>query len=278
MLNKLFKSDKSKSNKAPIAAPSSQQNTAPSLAGSAGGDQATAALLRAIDEKRAEDPLIGMKIGAKEVLNLITTALTEERGVHIESLLSLLGSVAGYTCQASLREAAIHREKMPEDKVFMVLGGKDGRKYFFGNFLNTALLEQPHSLLAYTFSAAHQLGWTEKPNIEEIIKAVADKVGSDEFGIPNIPDAHKAHDLPINYVLNAWPVLFPTIRMFCKVPNEWPVLMGMATHNAILMSKGILDPTIAARIVMESAIPMSKVNIEEFNHPDYQGCGQNDLA
>ena len=61
-------------------------------------DAQTASLMRAIDEKRKSDPLIGAKLGAKEVFQRIVNGMkkSDPKGVHYESLLCILGSLAGY--------------------------------------------------------------------------------------------------------------------------------------------------------------------------------------
>jgi len=41
---------------------------------------------------------------------------------------------------------------------------------------------------------------------------------------------------------------------------QWPVLLGIAIQQAMYLGKGIIDPGLAVSIVMESAVPMSKVD------------------
>ena len=54
----------------------------------------SSAFFQAINEKRREDPLIGAKIGAKEIFHRIAQGMKDERGVHAESLLCALGALA----------------------------------------------------------------------------------------------------------------------------------------------------------------------------------------
>ena len=69
-------------------------------------DPKTAALINAIRERSQEDPFIGAKLGAKEVFQRLVEGMKDSNGVHIESLLTALGALAGYACQANLREQA----------------------------------------------------------------------------------------------------------------------------------------------------------------------------
>lgn len=223
-------------------------------------DPAAAALMRAIEEKRKTDPLIGAKLGSKEVNQRLINAMKNEKGVHVESLLSALGALAGYSCQANLRAQALAKG-MPETAAFTVIDTADGKKYFFGDPLNQALAESQYSVWGLAAGAAQHNGCSSLPDISEMFAHVSKTVGSDEFGIPRIPEGHQPGDTPINYVRIFWPNLLPTIKKFCQKPSEWPILFGLAAQEIMDMSKGVIAPDLALTIVMESAIPMSKVDL-----------------
>ena len=57
-----------------------------------------AKLLAAIVAKQKEDLMIGLKIGAKEVTDRLIEFLQSKKGVHMESLLTILGALAGFSC------------------------------------------------------------------------------------------------------------------------------------------------------------------------------------
>jgi hypothetical protein len=223
-------------------------------------DPALAALLRVIEEKRKTDPLIGAKIGAKEVSQRLLNGMKTEKGVHIESLLCALGAVAGYSCQANLRAQAVMKG-IPETAPFTVVKTADGRQYFFGDPLNQALAEAQLSVWGLAAGAARQAGSTTLPDIQSIFKRVSETVGHETFGIPQLPENHRAGDLPINYVKALWPVLLPIAKQFCQKPSEWPVLFGLSIQDAIEKGKSVIAPDLALKIVMESAIPMSKIDL-----------------
>jgi hypothetical protein len=58
-----------------------------------------------------------------------------------------------------------------------------------------------------------------------------------------------------------WPQLFPLAQKFCDKPSDWPILFGVAIQEIIFASKDLIDPDLALRIVMESAVPMSKIYV-----------------
>lgn len=219
---------------------------------------ATAVFLQTIAGK-CEDPLIGAKLGAKEIFQRLTQGMKDEKGVHIESLLCALGALAGFACQASVRGEYILEKGFDEKKVFTILGCANGRQYFFGDMVNKLLAESQYSIWSLAAGAVQHLGVNKLIDIGEIFKHTAQTVGGDSFGIPRIPQDHKPGDLPQNYLKHLWPVLFPVVKQFCPA-SEWPLLFGLAIQEGIYLGKDVLDPLLALSIVMESAIPMSKVD------------------
>jgi len=223
-------------------------------------DPKTAALIHAIREQSEEDPLVGARIGAKEIFQRLLNGLKNEKGVHIESLLCALGALAGYSCQANLRAQALAKG-MPETAAFQTVGTKGGKEYFFGDPLNNALAGSQYSVWGLAAGAAQHAGAKELPDLNEIFQHTSSVVGGDQFGIPRVHENHRAGDTPINYLKALWPSLLPTVKLFCPNSVDWPILYGLALQEAIDLGKSAIDPALALKIVMESAIPMSKVDL-----------------
>jgi hypothetical protein len=223
-------------------------------------DPKTAALITAIRERSKEDPLVGAKLGAKEVFQRLLDGMKDSKGVHVESLLTALGALAGYACQANLRAQALAKG-MPETAPFRVIGTKNGKQYFFGDPLNNALAGSQHSVWSLVGGAAQHAGAKDFPDLNEIFQHTSSVLGSEQFGIPRVPDNHKPAGTPLNYLKAFWPALFPTVKLFCPNPVDWPILYSLAIQEAIYAGKEAVDPGLAFRIVMESAIPMSKVDL-----------------
>ncbi len=218
------------------------------------------ALVHAIRERSKQDPLVGAKLGAKEVLQRLIDGMKNERGVHVESLLCALGALAGYACQANLRAQALAKG-VRETAAFTIVEAKDGKKYFFGDPLNHALAETKYSVWGLAAGAAQQAGAKELLDIGELFQHTSSVLGSPQFGKPRVPADHPPGDLPLNYLKGLWPALFPLVKLFCPNPVDWPVLYGLAIQEAIAMGKSVIAPELALRIVMESALPMSKVDL-----------------
>jgi hypothetical protein len=218
------------------------------------------ALLRQIAERSKTDPLIGAKIGSKEVTQRMLSAMKTEQGVHIESLLCALGALAGYSCQASLRAQAVARG-LPEAGLLTSVQTKDGKTYFFGDHLNKPLAESKYSVWGIAGAGAQDAGCQSLLDLNDIFKHTSSVVGTEAFGRLRVPDKNVPHDLPLNYVRTLWPALKPLTIKYCQNPEHWPVLFSLSIQEVIVMGKSVLDPCIALRLVMEAAIPMSKVNL-----------------
>jgi hypothetical protein len=223
-------------------------------------DPAAEALARAIREQSESDPLVGAKAAAEEIFQRLLAAMKTDRGVHVESLLCALGALAGYACQANLRAQAVAKG-LPETAAFMTVKGADGKNYFFGDPLNEALVQSQYSVWTLAAGAAQNAGATALLDIHEIFAHTAQVVGGEQFGVPRLPENYRPADLPINYLAKLWPALFPIVKLLCPTPVDWPIAYSLAIHKAIEAGKGVIHPEVALSIVMEAAVPMSKVEL-----------------
>lgn len=235
-------------------------STLPSALRAADPERWEAELLQRVAEMSGEDPLIGAKIGGKELAQRMMAAIKTERGVHIESILGALGSLAGYSCQASVRALA-RSQGLDETAHFVRAEGADGKVYFFGDALNKPLAECQYSVWSLAAGGAQAAGCLDILDPSGVFAHVAGTVGSSEFGLPRLPPELLIHDTPLNYVEAFWPKLLPLISKFCPDPEHWPILMGLAIQDIMSQGKDVLDPCLALKIVMECAVPMSKVDL-----------------
>lgn len=219
------------------------------------------ALLRQIAEKSKEDPLVGAKLFSKEILQRAIDTLKSDRGLHSESLISAIGSVAGYSCQESVRAAMALNQQDP-DAAFLKVAGADGKNYFFGDPINQHLIENKISIWTLAAAAAQDSGSKELLDIQELVSYVSSTVGSKEFGTSRIGEDHRTSHEPAEYVKAMWKPLLEPMKEFCPNPQLWPIACGLALQQAIVLCKDALHPDVALSIAMESAVPMSKVDID----------------
>ncbi len=212
----------------------------------------------------SSSPFFAVKKGGKEIASKLFTAMSSDKGIHLESLLSALGALAGYACQISVREALVVQQGRAENEVFIVVNSKrDGQTYFFGDLLNKPLAESRYSVWSLASGASQKNGLQNLIDLHAIFKHVTDSLGSGTFGVPRTPTPHQANELPVNYVRFLWPQLFPLAKSFSATPTDWPILFGVAIQEILYASKDLIDPQLALSIVMESAVPMSKIYLSE---------------
>jgi hypothetical protein len=179
-----------------------------------------------------------------------------------ETILTAVGALAGFAAQHGIWEAVVKPGKMALQQAFVIVETRSGETYFFGDFLNNILATpKPEYLSVWKIvaAAAKAMGATELPDLVPMFKNSAETVGSSQFGLPNLPDAHIPSMLPRDALTRFWPGALKLLRVGSD-PLTCAVDVATAAEQLMLSMKGEIDPALAARIVMESAIPMSKID------------------
>jgi hypothetical protein len=220
-----------------------------------------AALLdAAIEKERATNPVAHLKVGAEELVQRLLAGMQTERGVHVESLLGVLGSLAGFCCIDSALKQATALDINPQQCGIVDVETSDGRHYYFGEPINALLGGTDLSLWALVAGMVNHLGSQDYPDFAEIAQHVAATIGGAEFGRPRLTGQHQPGDLPINYVRDLWPAILPLVERRAPVFQERVTLFGFAVQNVIQMGKDVIPPAAAGKLVMECAVPMSKLD------------------
>lgn len=226
-------------------------------------DPALIALQRQIQEKQTSDPHIAAKIAAGAILERILSFITNDKGIHVESAFAALGSLAGYACQRSaLLGLQNSKPTAAADPIITTISDKQGNNYYYGNGINKPLLEDKMSVWSLVGGAVKSHDG-RLPDIDAIIKHTTASIGTPEFGQPRLPDGHSIPHIPIQY-LNFWQPLKTEIFDSLPVPHsDWGLAYAIATQSLIDQAKEVLSPSIAGLIVMECAVPMSKVALKD---------------
>lgn len=183
----------------------------------------------------------------------------DAKGIHVETLLSNLGALAGFGCQMGIRESLILRGSLTEEKAFMVVETKNNIKFFFGDLTNELLIEGKMSVYSLICGGAQRAGAKVFPDVHEIAGYYARAVGLPEYFMSRLPKQHQPRMYPIT-ALGYW---FTTreFQVIWRVePLHWGWNCALAAQKLIIEAKNVIDPVVAAQIVMEAAIPMSKVD------------------
>jgi hypothetical protein len=216
-------------------------------------------------------------------------ALKNQRGIHTETLLTAVGALAGFAAQnAALDRLASNTPRAPNARIlkFGIAHGKTGERFMFGDVINILLFPEPESVLplgALVAGAAVSAGVKEEdlPNYGEIVAHIASTVGSQEFGTLRTPKEHPTQLQPLDALRRFWPMTRDVLRF--KPPKRlfraaekplqeihWPIVISVVASQLILMTKAVLNPAIAAAIVMESAVITSKIDPETIEPGKWQ--------
>ncbi len=215
-----------------------------------------------------DDPLMGARRGARELLERLIEALRDERGVHAESLLSLLGAMAGLATQASLRRRALAAGQ-PELSPFQLVrlaaegasGGEAGAGEVFlaGDTLARALAAEPLSLWDLAAAEAQALGCVPLPDPAAWIAWGAAQIGRDDYGRPDVPEPNQPRPGAIASALEIWPLLRDLLEQACPDPAQWPTLTGLAAQEALRRTAAVVEPRLGLTLLMQAAIAAAKL-------------------
>jgi len=186
---------------------------------------------------------------------------SDPRGVHIETVLSNLGALAGFGVQMGIREGLIVPGKVTEKDAFVEVAVKNGEKYYFGDFLNEPLFSlRPGKVSVFLIvgSAADELGAKTFPDLEKIAERYARVLGKDDFYRPDLPKDHMPRMMPIE-ALGYWSRTRDVLVEQGVEPLWWGWIYATAARTLMKRADGLIDPKLAVRIVMEAAVPMSKI-------------------
>lgn len=186
--------------------------------------------------------------------------LSDPQGrVHVETMLSALGAMAGFGCQVAVREAMNAGRISPEGALVEVTTN-DGGTYYFGDQINQPLLEAPISVWKLVAGAAQHAGAQELPDIIEIVKHVSATVGGGGFGVLTVDAKNQPHEAPIDALKHHWPSCHALITSLPRDPLMTGWYFAGAAQSVIVDARQVIEPALACRIVMEAAVAMSKID------------------
>jgi hypothetical protein len=187
--------------------------------------------------------------------------LTDERGIHCETLLTAIGALAGYAAQQALWEGMVKPGKLAIQQAFKVVETPSGETYFFGEPLDIMLASmEPKHLSIWKIVAGGVLaqGGEHLPDMASLLRHCEATAGTSQFGLPRLPDDHLPSMLPRIALDRYW----PGARLFLTLadPLTWPSHAANAAQKLMQAMKGAIAPDLAVKIVMEAAVPMSRVD------------------
>ena len=198
---------------------------------------------------------------ADSLLRLLRSEYADTGGAHAPSLFSTLGAVLGLSVRESIMKGGYVTDELLAYKNFLVtMTASDGRKYWAGDVINMLLFEAKQDRVsAWTFiAAAVARDGSTPPDFLPIVRHVIATLGTPEFGIPTLPPEHMPREMPMVALKRLWPSVRQILEQGQRPPKGWPIDLGWIAARAIDGTPAF-PRALAARIIMEAAIPMSKL-------------------
>lgn len=200
--------------------------------------------------------------GSERLVRFLIDAYSDERGVQAETILSAAGALAGFAAQESIWEGFVRPGKLTRVQAFVCVQTKSGQTYYFGDLLNKIVASTTRgelSIWRMVAGAAVQLGAQSLPDLKPIFVQCSETVGTPAFGRPPQAEKWSLKELPRD-ALRHWPPVKSILLTAGVQPPHWGLEVALAAQKLILQIKDVVPPDIAAFIVMQSAIPMSKID------------------
>ena len=210
------------------------------------------AFLKELNKKREEDPFIGSKIAGEEIyLNLIEM-LKNEKGVHAETLLAVLGTLGGQECLNGVMTAlslCISDDSVDKNKTKSVAGlldifiaeTKSGETFVLGDRIG-------NTFLSFYYTAAND----NSINIDNLIALsakVASQIGTDDYWKTSfdeyIPESPKE-------LLKLFDGKFEqSLKRYCFSPQERLIAFAVAAQKVVKQAEVIMDKQRALDIISD---------------------------
>jgi hypothetical protein len=199
----------------------------------------------------------------------VSHSLFREPSPDVPSMLNALGACAGFAAQAAVWRGLIVQKERNLGDFLALVTTKSKEVYFFGEPINIFLFYlMPDRFSFLSLAGATLSNSSELPDLPELAKHVASTIGSSAFGRPRLPASVTVSELPRTALARTWPKTARILKDCC--PADWPALIGAAAQNIINANRQTVSPAIAIKILLESAVPMSKLDprtVEESGVP-----------
>lgn len=216
-------------------------------------DHASTAMMNYIDSQREKDNFIGAKMAGKEIYTNLINWLKNDKGVHAETLIAVLGSIGGREClrgvmntMESLISDEVQDKKQIENALASILDiliaeTKSGEFYIMGgriantfcNFYDTAYSQQGKGI----------------EDLKTLASETAGKVGSSEYW--KTPFDNLVGKSP-EEIADIFDGKFNfTFDVYCRFPYERMLAYAIAAQNAVNQVETVMPKEKAMSILAE---------------------------
>ena len=223
-------------------------------------DGALLAMKEAVHKAKKNNSFVVYEATANDLVYAIFDIAKNDEGVHVEKALGIIGAMAGFSCAivAALRHDGLSDEQRRKGD-YTPVQTHNGETLYFGDFINAPLIDNDASFYRQIASRAAKLGANEPFDLDDLFAHHARLVGAPGFGQPRMPKGRVLDELPLDLVIQHWPDLLPILNRYDDEFVGWPISWGAAGAQLMEMSNDVLPAKEALQIMMECALPMSKI-------------------
>lgn len=216
-------------------------------------DHASLAMMNYIDSQREKDNFIGAKVAGKEIFVNITNWLKNDKGVHAETLLAVLGSMGGRECVSGIMstlESLISDDAENKSRILNAIAGildiliaetKSGELYIMGGRI-------ANTFCSFYDTACAEQGKAVK-TLQPLASEVAGKIGSPDYW--KTPFDNLVGKSP-KEIADIFEGKFEfTFNVYCRFPYERMLAFAIAAQNAMKQVKSVMPEEKAMSILSE---------------------------
>ncbi len=202
--------------------------------------------------REATDPLVRPATAGSAVFERLIEALSDERGVHLETITTILGALAGRACRLAA-------DADDAGRTLAAVETADGGSFVLGDAINWPLAESPTSVWSILAGAVMQHGGT-LPDLGEAFARSVATLGTAEFGIPRFAEGTQSTLTPAAAVGVFWQPALALIQLVAPAPAHAPIALGFALRRLVdAAAPGGADLEVLTRVALDSALTTSKL-------------------
>lgn len=203
--------------------------------------------------------------GSRDLTQPILAWLTAELGdgsggIHCETAIVVLGALAGFAAQQAVW-AGMAELGTPQHLVFKTVRTNSGETFYLSDLVNEILAgkkgEAP-TIVSLVAVAATKAGGRNFPDLKGIFRNSMETMGSALFGRPRIPAGHAPRILPRDALTRYWRTAHSLVEG--ENPPMKARWFALAAGALLQKMQHTCPPDIAFALMMEAAVPMSKID------------------
>ncbi len=197
---------------------------------------------------------------ANQIIDWLKSELSDDPEMNHVTVLTIVGALAGYAAQRAIWEGVVQTSGLSPTDVFEVRTSEAGEKFYFSSETDKLIGSlDPRYLSIWKIVTANTKSTTgEHPDVIELLEHCAASIGTPEFGVPRLPDGCTSNLLPREAVNRLWAKARQHLAK--TEPTLWPMNMAVAARSLIVAAQRSIPLGIGIKIVMEAAVPMSRID------------------